>query len=191
MSSIAAASSPASASPRIVRVACRALQVAAIVSAAGIVFLVGMFAAFAVKSSSTAMVLGTVNDALVVIQYVLLLPAVLAFRRVAADGGSPRVGGIIAALGVIGIAGVAILQGLLVAGRLTFEEEIGPVGIAYVPLVAWFIGTGWQAARAGVDRRGVAFGVVGASYLGFPIWAWRRARRLATVPMIPEARTAG
>jgi hypothetical protein len=190
MSSIAAASSPASASPRIVRVACRALQVAAIVSAAGIVFLVGMFAAFAVENSSAAMVLGTVNDALVIVQYVLLLPAVLAFRRLAADGGS-RAGGVIAALGVMGIAGVAILQGLLVAGRLTFEEEIGPVGIAYVPLLAWFIGSGWQAARAGVDRRGIAFGLLGASYLGFPIWAWRLAGRLATVPMIPEGRTAG
>ena len=188
MTSIATASSTASASPRIVRVACRALQVAAVVSAAGIVFLVGMFAAFAVGSSSVAMALGTVNDALVVVQYVLLLPAVLAFRRMAAEAGSARGALVLAALGVLGIAGVAILQGLLVAGRLTFEEEIGPAGIAYLPLVAWFVGTGWQVARAGIDRRGIAFGVVGASYLGFPVWAWRLAGRLERLPIMREGR---
>jgi hypothetical protein len=188
MTTIATATPAESASPRIVRVACRALQVAAIVSTAGIVFLVGMFAAFAVGSSSTAMALGTINDTLVVVQYMLLLPAVVAFRRAASNAGSPRLGLALAALGVAGIAGVAILQGLLVAGRMTFEAEIGPVGIAYLPLVAWFVGTGWQAARAGIDRRGIAFGLVGASYLGFPIWSWRLAGRLERLPIIREGR---
>jgi len=188
MTTFATAAPVAPASPRIVRVACRALQVAAIVSTAGIVFLVGMFAAFAVGSSSTAMALGTINDVLVVVQFVLLLPAVLAFRRALANAGSARAGAVIAVLGAIGIAGVAILQGLLVAGRLSFEEEIGPAGIAYVPLVAWFIGTGWQAARSGIDRRGIAFGLVGASYLGFPVWAWRLAGRLEQLPIMREGR---
>jgi len=68
--------------PRVVRVACRALQVAALVSAAGIVFLVGMFVAFALEAPSTAMALGWVNDVLVIGQYALLLPAVVVLHRV-------------------------------------------------------------------------------------------------------------
>ena len=187
MTMIATATPETSASPRIVRVACRALQVTAVVSAAGIVFLVGMFAAFAVGSPSTATVLGTINDALVVVQYLLLLPAVLAFQR-GFEADSPRLGTVLAALGVVGIAGVTVFQGLLVAGRLTFAEEIGPVGIAYLPLVAWFVGTGWLTARAGIDRRGTAFGGVGASYVGFPVWAWRLAKRLDRLPIMGERR---
>jgi hypothetical protein len=175
-----------SAPPRIVRVACRALQVAAVVSAAGIVFLVGMFAAFAIGNPSSAMVLGTINDALVVVQYVLLLPAVVALQAVLRDG-SPRSRLVVAALGVVGIAGVAVLQGLLVAGVVTFEQEIGPAGIAYIPLAAWFIATGRQAGRSGLDPHGTAFGIVGATYLGFPIWAWRLAGRLGRLPIMREA----
>jgi hypothetical protein len=170
---------------RIVRIACRALQVAAIVSAAGIVFLVGMFASFAVGDSSTAMVLGTINDALVVVQYVLLLPAVVALGTMV-RGGSARSRRVIAALGVVGIAGVAVLQGLLAAGVLTFEQEIGPAGIAYIPLAAWFVATGRQASKSGLDDRGTAFGIVGATYLGFPFWAWRLAGRLGRLPMMRE-----
>ena len=173
-----------SASLRIVRVACRALQVSAIVSAAGIVFLVGMFVSFAVGRSSVAMALGTVNDALVAVQYVLLLPVVVALGSGVLGGGSPRSRRIVAALGVVGIAGVAVLQGVLAAGVLTFEQEIGPAGIAYIPLAAWFVATGRQAARSGLDERGTAFGIVGASYLGFPIWAWRLAGRLGRLPMM-------
>jgi hypothetical protein len=172
------------ASVRIVRVACRALQVAAIVSAAGIVFLVGMFASFAVGSSSVAMALGTINDALVAVQYVLLLPVVVALGSGAVGGGSPPSRRVVAALGVVGIAGVAVLQGLLAAGVLTFEQEIGPAGIAYIPLAAWFVATGRQAAGSGLDERGMAFGIVGASYLGFPVWAWRLAGRLGRLPMM-------
>jgi hypothetical protein len=179
-----AAPTAESASIRIVRVACRALQVAAIVSTAGIVFLVGMFASFAVGSSSVAMVLGTINDALVAVQYVLLLPVVVALGSGALGGGSPQSRRVIAALGVVGIAGVAVLQGLLAAGVLTFEQEIGPAGIAYIPLAAWFVASGRQAARSGLDERGTAFGIVGASYLGFPVWAWRMAGRLGRLPIM-------
>ena len=183
MTSVAAPAAD-SAPLRIVRVACRALQVSAIVSAAGIVFLVGMFVSFAVGRSSVAMALGTVNDALVAVQYVLLLPVVVALGSGVLGGGSPWSRRVVAALGVVGIAGVAVLQGLLAAGVLTFEQEIGPAGIAYIPLAAWFVATGRQAARSGLDERGTAFGIVGASYLGFPVWAWRLAGRLGRLPMM-------
>jgi hypothetical protein len=151
MTSVAAPAAE-SAPLRIVRVACRALQVAAIVSAAGIVFPGRDVRVVRVGSSAVAMVLGTVNDALVAVQYVLLLPVVVALGSGALGGGSPRSRRVVAALGVVGIAGVAVLQGLLAAGVLTFEQEIGPAGIAYIPLAAWFVATGRQGSAVGPRR---------------------------------------
>ena len=179
-----------SAPPRIVRVACRALQVAAVVSAAGIVFLVGMFVAFALEAPSTAMALGWVNDLLVIVQYALLLPTVVVLHR-AFRARWPRASLVASSLGVLGIAGAVALQSLLVAGVLTFEQEIGPVSVSYIPLGIWFVATGSFAARSGIDRRGTAYGLLGASYLGFPIWAARLAGRLQRLPMMESTpRTA-
>ena len=186
MTSLATASTPASDSTRIVRVACRALQVAAIVSAAGIVFLVGMFVAFTLEAPSTAMALGWVNDVLVIVQYALLLPAVVVLHRMF-RARWPRASLVASSLGLLGIAGAVALQSLLVAGVLTFEQEIGPALISYIPLGIWFVATGSFAARSGIDRRGTAYGVLGASYLGFPIWAARLAGRLQLLPMMESA----
>jgi len=92
---------------------------------------------------------------------------------------------------VLGIAGAVALQSLLAAGVLTFEQEIGPALVAYIPLGIWFVATGWFAARSGIDRQGPAFGLLGASYLGFPIWAVRLARRLQPLPIMESTpRTA-
>jgi hypothetical protein len=180
---------PATAPPRVIRVACRALTVSAIVSAAGIVFLVGMFVAFALGARSVGMALGWVNDALVIAQYALTLPAVMVLHR-AFRSRWPRASLVTASLGALGIAGVVALQSLLVAGVLTFEQEIGPAGLAYIPLGIWFIASGWLASRSGLDPRGTVFGVLGASYLGFPLWAWRLSDRLQRLPIMEPPRTA-
>ena len=188
---VASAAAPAAAdSPRVVRVACRALQVAAIVSATGIVFLVGMFVAFALEAPSTAMALGWVNDVLVIVQYALVLPAVVVLHRMFRTRW-PRASLVASSLGLLGIAGAVALQSLLVAGVLTFEQEIGPALVSYIPLGIWFVATGSFAARSGIDRRGTAYGVLGASYLGFPIWAMRMAGRLRPLTIMESTpRTA-
>ena len=163
---------------------------AAIASVAGIGFLVGMFAAFAVDATDTAMTLGWINDTLVIVQYVLVLPALVVVHLALRDT-SPRASLVLAGLGGAGVALVVVSQGLLVLGVLTFEEQIGPALVGYIPLAAWFIATGVLLARSGLDPRGTAMGVVGASYLGFPVWAARLAGRLEALPIMESTpRTA-
>ena len=77
---------------------------------------------------------------------------------------------------------IVVLQLLLVTGVLTFEEEIGPVSLAFLALAAWFILTGRIAARAGVVPGGTRLGVLAASYVGYPVWAFRIARTLEAAP---------
>jgi hypothetical protein len=69
-----------------------------------------------------------------------------------------------------------------VTGVLTFEEEIGPVSLAFLALAAWFILTGRIAARAGVVPGGTRLGVLAASYVGYPVWAFRIAQALEAAP---------
>jgi len=124
-----------------------------------------------------------VNDVLVIVQYALLLPAVVVLHRVF-RARWPRASLVASSLGVLGIAGAVGLQSMLVAGVLTFEQEIGPVSVAYIPLGIWFVAPGLFAARSGVDRHGTAAGLLGASYLGFPIWAARLAGRVQRLPIM-------
>lgn len=56
-------------------------------------------------------------------------------------------------------------------GAMTFEEQIGPVSIALLAVGAWMVGIGYVARSAGVLPNGVRNGVLGALYVGYPIWA--------------------
>jgi hypothetical protein len=67
---------------------------------------------------------------------------------------------------------------MLVTRVLTFEQQIGPVSLAFLALAAWFIATGRLAARAGVFPHGTRLGVLAATYAGYPLWAFRLARAL-------------
>jgi len=169
-----------------VRAAAWTVRLAGVVGVIGIVFLVGMFAAFAADARSTGLVLGLTNDVLVLVSYLLLTPSVVAVFALT-RARSPALAAILAILGVGGIAWVVLLQGLLVVGVLTFEQEIGPVSIGYLALAAWFVAGGWLVGRSGAFRpgafeRGGWMGLLGATYLGFPLWAFwigRRFRRHA------------
>jgi hypothetical protein len=71
-----------------------------------------------------------------------------------------------------------VLQLLLVTGALSFEEEVGPVLLAYVGLGTWLIVSGRAAERLGVVPGGTRLGVLAAAYVGYPVWAFRIARTL-------------
>jgi hypothetical protein len=123
------------------------------------------------------MVFGAINDTFVLVQYQLVAPAVLVLHELL----RPRWGGwttAAAALGIAGIVGIAVLQGMLVVGILTFEQEIGPVMVPFLAFTIWMISTGYAASRTGLLPRGVLLAVIASLYLGFPVWAWVLGRRL-------------
>ncbi len=114
--------------PRVV-IAC-ALASAA-VGAAGVVFLVGMFVAFAVGARSQGKALGAINDSLVLVSYALIVPAIVVLRdRVRAV--APLAVDLATVAGLAAVAAIVVLQALLIRGVLTFEEQIGMVTIAFL-----------------------------------------------------------
>jgi hypothetical protein len=165
---------------RISRVAGTALLASALVAIAGIVFLVLMFSAFAAGARAQGMVFGAINDTLVLISYLLVAPTVVLLHellRTRWPGWSTAV----TACGLAGIAGIVLLQGLLVAGVVTFEQEIGPVMIPFAAFTIWIITTGYMTSRSGLLPRGLPLAVVASLYVGFPVWAWALGRRLQQV----------
>ncbi len=156
------------------------------IGAVGIAFLVGMFAAFAAGARSTGMALGWINDVTGVVTFPLALPGMFALHaRIRPQAGRTGDALLVVAVGAIGAS--SLLQLLLVTGRLTFEEEIGPVSVALLVLAVWFVATGRTASKAGVLPDGTRLGVLAATYVGYPVWAFRVAAALET----PRRRDAG
>ena len=159
-------------------VVCRALYLCSILATAGIVFLIAMFVAFfAAGAGSTGSTFGWINDVLVLVSYACAAPAVFALHQLL----RPRwrvwswlAGG----LGLVGIAGIVVLQALLVTGALTFQEQIGPVSLAFLATGGWLLSTGLMGSRAGVLPGGVRMGLLAAIYVGLPLWAVWLGRRL-------------
>ncbi|HEY3335354.1 MAG TPA: hypothetical protein VGK16_09000 [Candidatus Limnocylindrales bacterium] len=157
--------------------AASAMRASGIVGGIGLVFLVGMYTAFAAGARSLGMTLGFVNDLTGVITLPMALPGVLALHaRVRPYAGRPADALLVVGIGAGGA--IVVLQVLLVTKALTFEEQIGPVSAAFLVLGAWFVLSGRLAARAGVLPGGTRLGVLAASYAGYPVWAFRIARAL-------------
>lgn len=163
------------------RIAAAGLRASGVVGAVGVGFLIAMFAAFGVGARSAGMAFGWVNDVTGVVTLPLALPGMLALhariRPHAGVAGDPLL-----VIGVGSAGAIVMLQVLLVTGVLTFEEQIGPVSLAFLALAAWFVLTGRIAARSGVLPGGTRLGVLAASYVGYPIWAFRLGSQLETAP---------
>jgi hypothetical protein len=166
------------------------LRASGVIGGVGVVFLIGMFAAFAAGARPAGMALGWVNDVTGVVTLPLALPGMLALHsRIRPH--ARRTGDALLVLGVGSSGAISVLQLLLVTGVLTFEEEIGPVTVAYLGLGAWVVLTGRIAQRAGIVPGGTRLGVLAAAYAGYPVWAFRVARMLDAQPvMLPEPATA-
>jgi hypothetical protein len=154
-----------------------ALLASAALGAAGAVCLVGMFAGFAANRRAEGLVLGSINDALAVVTYPLLVPAILVVRPVlrSAYGGA---GDVATAVGLGAVAGITGLQLLLVAGVLPFEQQIGPVSVAFLVLGAYFVLLGRAGGTRGLPV-GPGLGVAAGLYFGYPLLALRLGRHLA------------
>jgi len=160
------------------RLAGRLTFASGVLGAVGVAFLVAMAAAFAVDARPAAMVFGWTNDVLVMVSYLLTAPAVLALVPLLRPR-APMLSAFVAAIGLLSIAGIVFLQLLLVVGVLTFDQQIGSVSIVYIGLAAWFVVTGYLGRVAGVLPNGVRWGILGATYVGYPIWAFWMGRHLA------------
>ena len=146
-------------------------------AAIGVAFLVAMAVSFAMGATSAGMVFGLTNDVLVMVSYALTAPAVLALVPLLRPR-APVLYPVVAAIGLLSIAGIVLLQLLLVIGVLTFEQQIGPASVVYIGLAAWFVLSGYIGRVSGVLPDGVRWGILGASYVGYPIWAIRMSRHL-------------
>ena len=163
------------------RMAGRAALASGLIAAVGIAFLTAMFVSFAVGATSHGQLFGRINDVLVLISYLLTAPSVIAFY-VLLRPRSAVLSGIVALVGIGAIAAIVVLQSLLIAGLLTFEEQGGPVSVALLVLGGWFVVTGRMATSSGLVPHGVRMGLIAATYVGYPFWAIWIGRRFLGRP---------
>jgi hypothetical protein len=154
------------------------LRLSGVIGGVGLGFLVAMYAAFAAGARSTGLALGWINDVTGIVTLPLALPGMLELhRRLRPKVGRTGDALLVVALGSSGA--IVVLQTLLVTGRLTFEQEIGPVMVAYLGLGTWLVASSWLGHRTGVVEFGARTGLAGALYAGYPVWAFRLARDLS------------
>jgi hypothetical protein len=124
---------------------------------------------------------GPINDALIVVTAIALIPVVLAVSQAAGDHGAPWVR-IVSIAALAGLVLMAIGQTLLIVGRLSLDGSYVTGGIGVIPFIAWIVllavlalglgilpgRTGWLAVATLVSI--VALSVVAAITQGLPAW---------------------
>jgi hypothetical protein len=148
------------------------------------VFLVGFFTLEPLGVSLAGLSLGTVNDALSVVQFAALVPVVgILARRL------PRTRTVRVATwaGMVAAAVAAVLSLLLVARVLTFEVQIGPLMAAILVVYGWLLVVSLVAQRTrtlprGVAAAGLLFGL--ALFVGLVLAV---AAMVLPQPLVPAA----
>ena len=183
---IAAATPDARPAARPARLAATLLLASGVVGGVSLVFLIAMFIAFGAGARSTGMALGFVNDMLGWVSCLLALPGVVAIHAMVRRA-APTISLVLLGLGLASFGAIVVLQLLLVTKVLTFEQQIGPVSIAYLALGVWLVASGYLGSLAGTIPHGARWGLFAAIYVGYPFWAFRTSRLIDRVP----ARRAG
>jgi hypothetical protein len=165
-----------------------ALFASAAVGVVGIVFIVLMYASFVLGAREAGMRFGWINDVSAIIQYPLAVPGVLAIGA-ALRPGTPRLWRYGIPLALAGIGVIVVFQALLVAGVLTFEQEIGPATVGFLAFGAWMVLAAVAGRRAGVLPVGPGLALLAALYVGYPLWALRIGRWMeaSAVESVAEA----
>jgi hypothetical protein len=164
-------------SPRLSRVAGWLAYASGVASVFGVVFFVAMLA---VKGP-----FGRLNDICVMIQYLLALPIPLVLHRF--YRANARVYSKLAMLiGTVGMMAVVVLQFLLVAGVLSFSEQVGPVSFAMIVVVgAWLVITGYLGRSK--LRHSLLVSILAVPYFGYPVWAIWLGRQLWSGRLIEQS----
>jgi len=153
-------------------------MVSAIVSAIGVVFLIGMFIMLATPNKELGLTFGLMNDICVAIQYLLTIPVALALYRIL----SPYRPTLISAATVIGIVmmvAVIVLQLLLIFDMMAFEKQVIWVSLAMILGVgSWLVITGLVARSTGRLPGSILMSAIAVPYVGYPAWAFWLGKRL-------------
>jgi hypothetical protein len=121
---------------------------------------------------------GIPNDVCVLVQYALAVPIAVVLHR-HNRAAAPRLSLTVTTLGISAMTSIVVLQALLIAGVIPFEEQVVYIGIAMLILVIWFLVVGRLGRSSGLlSGRTTVMGLLGASYVGYPIWAFWLARQL-------------
>ena len=149
--------------------------------------------------------IGHVNDVLGAVQFATLAPVAWALGGLLPSSRPVRVTTVVA---MVAMAAFAALSLLLVAGVLTFEQQIGPVVVTIVAIYGWLltvnlVGHRTHAiprvvTRVGVLLAGLAgrlatwagYAVAEAAWLALPGWVLLLAARVFTRPSSPTRATA-
>jgi hypothetical protein len=81
---------------------------------------------------------GPVNDALIVVTAISLIPAMIAVARIAGDRGAPWVL-VVSIAAVAGLVLIAVGQTLLIVGRLSLDGSYVTGGLGVAPVLAWIV----------------------------------------------------
>jgi hypothetical protein len=117
------------------------------------------------------------NDVLVMVQYLVAVPIAVALHTLF-GAWNPALSRVAMVVGISGMLATAALQFLLVIGALTFAQQVVPVSVALLVVGAWLVITGYLGRSTGTLPHGVRMGLLAATYVGYPIWAFWLGRRL-------------
>jgi len=81
---------------------------------------------------------GPVNDALIVVTAIALIPAVVAVVRIVGQTGAPWAT-ILAVAAIAGLVVMATGQALLIVGRLSLDGSYVTGGVGLLPFLAWIV----------------------------------------------------
>lgn len=147
-----------------------------VVMVASLIAMYGLFA-LGPGARSTAMRVGWINDVLAIVVYGMALPVVPAIHSIVRETGTTR-SVVLAMVGAGALIATVVLQWLLATGVLAFEQQIIPVSLALLAAGTWMVGTGLLARSIGFLPHGLRNGLLGAVYVGYPVWAIDLGRRL-------------
>lgn len=163
-------------------IAARFAYTSGAVAAVGLPLLLGMYGVLLRSGPDDPAVyrLGGANDVCVLAQYVLAIPIAVALHR-HNRATAPRLSLTVTTLGIGAMTSIAVLQAMLISGVIPFEEQVVYVAIAMLVLMVWFLVVGRLGRSSGLlTGRTTLMSLLGASYFGYPIWAFWMGRKLAS-----------
>ncbi len=124
---------------------------------------------------------GTLNDIMVIIQYLLMVPIAVYLYRLLRLVDSRRAWNSLL-IGLVGMAAVILLQLLLVLDIISFAVQIGIVLVGFFIVLAWFLLNRSLSQEAEIASSLVpqnkTLTILAGLVFGYPVWAFQFGRRL-------------